>query len=246
MKSDVTEIAPDIYRLSAFRPGDGIQYNQFLIKDDEPFLMHTGLKTMFQTTLAGVASIIDPETLRWIAVSHFESDECGALNEWLELAGEAQALCSYVGAVINLNDFSQRAPRALMDGELLQTGRHRIHFLATPQLPHGWDSGLFFDETSKTLFCSDLFLQPGNPEPVIESGLIERVRLAVQGNLTGPMAMDMPYTPQTDAMLRRLAALGPETLAVMHGSSFRGDGQQAILDLVEVLEEYLGWSGEGS
>jgi flavorubredoxin len=239
MQSNVTEIARDTYRISTFHPDYGIQFNQFLIKDDEPFLMHTGFKRMFQTTLEGVTSIMDPSKLRWIGFSHFESDECGALNDWLGIAPRAQAVCSLVGAAVMVNDFADRAPRALADGEAIQTGRRSLRFLSTPHVPHCWDAGLFFDEVERTLLCSDLFFQPGDPEPVIESEIVGRAREAIQGNLTGPMAKDMPYTPYTDSTLQRLAALEPKMLAVMHGSSFRGDCRKAIVDLAAVIKDLL-------
>ncbi len=240
MQCKVTEIAPDVYRLSTFLPEYGIQFNQILIKDDDPLLMHTGFKSMFQTTVQGLKSIIDPAKLRWIGFSHFESDECGALNEWLRVAPNAQALCSFVGLMVNVNDFSERPPRALADGEVIETGSHRLQFLSTPHLPHGWDAGLFFDEKDQTLLCSDLFFQPGDTEPVVESGIVERAREAIQGSLGGPFANDLPYTPYTDSTLRRLAALRPKALATMHGSSFRGDGQKALLDLAVVIKDILG------
>jgi flavorubredoxin len=246
MQSKVTEIAPGTYRISTFHPDYKIQFNQFLIEDDEPFLMHTGFKRMFQSTLEGVASIMDPAKLRWIGFSHFESDECGALNEWLGTALRAQAVCSFVGAMVMVNDFADRAARPLADGEVLQTGKHCIRFLSTPHVPHSWDAGLFFDETERTLLCSDLFFQPGDPEPLIESGIVERAREAIHGALSGPLAKDMPYTPYTDSTLQRLAALKPITLATMHGSSFRGDGRKAILDLADVVRDLLSKSETGS
>jgi flavorubredoxin len=239
MQAKVTEIARDTYRISTFHPDYGIQFNQFLIKDDEAFLMHTGFKRMFQTTLEGVTSIIDAADLRWIGFSHFESDECGALNQWLGVAPHAQALSSFVGAMVNVSDFADRAPRPLADGEVLQTGRRRLRFLSTPHVPHCWDAGLFFDETEQTLLCSDLFFQPGDPDPVIESEIVERARDAIKGSLAGPMAKDMPYTPYTGSTLHRLAALQPRSLAVMHGSSFRGDGGKAIIELAAVIKDLL-------
>lgn len=240
MNPKVTEIAPDTYRISTFHRDYGIQFNQFLIKDDEPFLMHTGLKGMFQSTLEGVSSVIDPATLRWIGFSHFESDECGALNEWLARAPHAQPLCSFVGAVVNINDFSIRAPRALNDDEVVPIGRHRLRFLSTPHVPHAWDAGLFFDEQEQTLLCSDVFFQAEDPEPLIGLEILDRARQTLQSSLSGPLANDIPYTPYTDSTLKRLAALAPRTLAVMHGSSFSGDGRQAILDLSTLMKEILG------
>jgi len=240
MQSTVTEIAPEIYRISTFHPEFGIQFNQFLIQDDESFLMHTGLKKMFAMTYEAVASVFDPAKLRWIGFSHFESDECGALNEWLTLAPSAQAVCSVVGAVVMVNDFADRPARPLADGEVLHTGRHRLQFLSTPHVPHCWDAGLFFEEANGTLLCSDLFFHPGNPEPLTESDVLVRARESIVQNLSGPLAKDMPYTPYTDATLRRLAALKPRTLALMHGSAFQGDGAGAVLGLAEVLRKNLG------
>ena len=243
MNSKVTEIAPDVYRISTFHPA-GVQFNQFLIKDDEPFLMHTGLKKMFSATLEGVSSIIAPSELRWIGFSHFESDECGALNEWLGIAPQAQAVCSFVGAMVTVNDFADRPARALSDNETFEIGRHRLRFLATPHVPHCWDAGLFFEENDRTLLCSDLFFHRGDPQPVIESGVVERARESIIAGMAGPLAKDMPYTPYTDSSLHRLAELKPQTLALMHGSSFRGDGRTAIISLAAIIRETIGKTEE--
>ena len=210
MPSRVTEIAADTYRISTFHPEYGIQFNQFLIRDEEPFLMHTGFRRMFASTLEGVKTLIDPATLRWIGFSHFEADECGALNQWLAVAPRAQAICSMVGAMVSLTDYADRAPRGLEDEEVLAIGRHRLRFLATPHVPHSWDSGSI----------------PGKAVP--------------RASPSGPLAHDMPYTPYTDSTLQRLAALGPKVLAVMHGSSFRGDGARAVRDLAVIIKECLG------
>jgi flavorubredoxin len=242
MDSKVTEIAPDVFRISTFHPDYGIQFNQFLVRDEEPFLMHTGFRKMFPTTLEAVASVIEPAKLRWLGFSHFESDECGALNEWFKVAPNAEAACSVVGAMVMVNDFADRPPRPLGDGEVLEIGRRRLRFLATPHVPHCWDAGLFFEETDRTLLCSDLFFHPGDPEALTESEVVERARAAIVAGLSGPLAKDMPYTPYTDQTLQRLAALEPQTLALMHGSSFRGDGRAAILDLASVIKETLGKS----
>jgi flavorubredoxin len=240
MHSKIDEIAPDVFRISTFHPDYGIQFNQFLVRDDEPFMMHTGFKKMFPITLQGVASVIDPSTLRWIGFSHFESDECGALNEWLKVAPRSQAVCSFVGAVVMVNDFADRPARALGEGEVFGIGRRRLRFLSTPHVPHCWDAGLFFEETERTLLCSDLFFHPKDPEPLTEADIVDRAKAAIVESLAGPMAKDMPYTAYTESTLHRLAALQPRTLAVMHGSSFRGDGRAAILNLAAVLKETLG------
>ncbi len=242
MKPTVTEIAPDTFRISTFHPDYGIQMNQFLVRDDEPFLMHTGLRRSFATTLDGVSSLIDPATLRWIGFSHFEPDECGALNEWLAVAPRAQALAGFVGNMVMLSDFADRPARVLADDEVVATGRHRLRFLSTPHVPHCWDAGLYFDESERTLLCSDLFFQPGDPAPLVESGIAEMAGDVIRAGLGGPMANDMPYTPYTDRTLRRIADLEPRTLAVMHGSSFRGDGRAALHALAATIAELLGRS----
>jgi flavorubredoxin len=240
MTTTVTKIADEVYRLSTYAPDYGIQFNQFLVQDDEPFLMHTGFKKMFATTRDAVATVLDPARVRWIGFSHFESDECGALNEWLATAPEAQAVCSFVGATVSVNDFAVRPARGLADDEVLPTGRHRLRFLATPHVPHGWDAGLFFDETGRTLFCSDLFFQPGNPDPITSADIVGPARAALVAGQLGPLAKDMPYTPYTDATLQRLADLEPHTLAVMHGSSFSGDGGRALRALAQIIRDTLG------
>ena len=240
MKSTVTEIATDVFRISTFHPDFGIQFNQFLVRDDEPFLMHTGMRRMFATTRDAVASVMDPKTLRWIGFSHFEPDECGALNEWLALAPRAEAVCSFVGTAVMMGDFADRPARALADGEVLATGRRRLRFLATPHVPHSWDAGLFFEETERTLFCSDLFFHPGDPAPLTESDVVGPAETAIIEGRQGPLANDLPYTAATDAVLRRLAALEPRVLAIMHGSSFRGDGRAALSGLALVLRRQLG------
>jgi flavorubredoxin len=240
MKARVTEIAPDVFRISTFHPDFGIQFNQFLVRDEDPFLMHSGMRRMFEVTRDAVASLIDPAQLRWIGYSHFEPDECGALSEWLALAPRAQAACSVVGAMVMMSDFVDRPARALADGELVETGRRRLRFLATPHLPHGWDAGLFFEESEQTLLCSDLFFHPGDPDPLEESDVVGPASTAMREGASGPLANDIPHTPYTQATLERLARLAPRTLAIMHGSSYRGDGAAALRALASVIREVHG------
>ena len=240
MQAKVTEIASNTFRISTFHNEFGIQFNQFLIADEEPFLMHTGMKKMFAATMDGVSSILDPAKLRWIGFSHFESDECGALNEWLKVAPRAQAVCSFVGAVVMVNDFADRPARPLADNEILQTGRHRLQFLSTPHVPHCWDAGLFFETVDRTLLCSDLFFHPEDPQPITESSVLDRARESIRQSLSGPMAHDMPYTAYTEATLRRVAELNPQTLAIMHGSTYKGNARQQIHELAAVLKDFIG------
>src|SRR6478672_4476234 len=193
----INEIAPDVYRISVFVPEIQLQFNHFLIKDDEPLLYHAGLKQMFPLLLEAIKTLIDPKLIRWIGFSHFEVDECGALNEWLQVAPNAQAICSEAGAIVNMTDFAIRAALPMKSNETLQTGKHKYRFIRTPHLPHGWDAGVLFEETHKTLLCSDLFHQNGNVEALTERPLGDRVRSAISKMQAGPLANYIPYTRRT-------------------------------------------------
>ncbi|MBD2341557.1 MBL fold metallo-hydrolase [Calothrix sp. FACHB-156] len=235
----VTEIAPDLYRISTYVPEIDLQFNQFLIQDDEPLLFHTGHRAMFPLIRDAVARIIDPSTIRWLGFSHFEADECGSLNEWLEIAPTAEPVCSMVGALVSINDFATRPAKGMADGEVLHTGKYRFRLLHTPHVPHCWDAGLLFEEVTKTLLCSDLFHQNGDVESLTESSIMERVRQTLVDYQAGPFANYMPYTQHTEQTLHRLADLQPKTIAAMHGSSFIGDGKCALRDLATVMREVL-------
>ncbi len=233
----IHEIAPDLFRLSIYVRDFDMQFNHFLVRDEEPLLFHTGLRSMFPALREAVATLIDPAKLRHIAWSHFESDECGALNDWLQIAPHAEPVCTLVGKLVSVDDFSHRPARGMTPGDVLATGKYRYRFYPSPHIPHGWDAGVLFEETRKTLFCSDLFHHFGDVAPVTTSDLIEPTRSAMQRLRQGPLAGYMPYTRQTDGVLRTLASLEPETLAVMHGSSYIGPCAPMLTDLAGVIQE---------
>jgi len=233
----INEIAPDLFRLSIYVPDFDMQFNHFLVRDEAPLLYHAGLKKMFQPLREAVAKLIDPTKLQHVAWSHFESDECGALNDWLQLAPEAQPVCTLVGKLVSVDDFAIRPARGMTAEDSLTTGKYRYRFYRSPHIPHGWDAGVLFEETRKTLFCSDLFHHFGQVEPLTTSDLIEPTRKAMQQMQQGPLAGYMPYTRQTESVLRALADLKPETLAVMHGSSYRGKCDSLLTDLAGVIKE---------
>ncbi len=236
----INEIAPDVYRISTYVAEFDLQFNQFLVNDDEPLLFHTGMKAMFQSLIETLAQIIKPSAIRWIGFSHFESDECGALNQWLAAAPSAEPVCTFVGAAVNVNDFADRPAHVIGSEDVLATGKYRYRLHPTPHLPHGWDAGMLFEETERTLFCSDLLHQVGNVEAVTESDVIGRYRDALAQYQAGPLMNYMPYTQHTSRLLAELAAFRPQTLAAMHGSTFVGDGQQTLLNVAPVLQEILG------
>jgi flavorubredoxin len=242
----IDEIAPDVFRLSLYVPDFNLQFNHFLVRDEAPLLYHTGMRRMFPALREAVARLLDPATLRWVGFSHFEVDECGALNEWLAVAPHAQAVCSVVGSLVNMADFASRPARGLTSDDVLETGRHRFRFRSTPHLPHGWDAGVLFEETRRTLFCSDLFHHDGDVEPVTEADLLGRVRQALRHYQAGPLMDYLPFTSRTQGLLEQLATWQPRTLATMHGSTFIGDGARALRDLGTVMREVLGDHAEST
>jgi flavorubredoxin len=239
----IAEIAPDIFRICTFIGDLGMQFNQFLVRDREPLLYHTGTRAMFPIVREAIAKIVDPATLRWIAFSHFESDECGGLNEFLSIAPDAQPLCSFVGAMVSVNDFALRPARGLQDGEVLTTGERRFRLIRTPHLPHNWEASHLLEETTRTLFCSDLFHQDGELEPTTNSEpeLMKRVRDTLVRYQTGPFSnyLAFAFTLATQVQLARLAALQPEVIAAMHGSTFKGNGEHALGQLSSLFREVL-------
>jgi flavorubredoxin len=243
----IDEVAPDLYRISVYAERFDLQFNHFLVRDEEPLLFHTGMRGMFPVVREALAKVIDPASLRWISWSHFEVDECGALNEWLAVAPNATPVVGVIGAMVNIGDFSNRPPRALAPDERLETGRHRFQFVPTPHLPHGWDAGVLFEETDRVLLCSDLFHQLGDVEAVTTADITGRYRHAVETYQQSPVLMDyVPYTDNTSRQLAKLAALQPRTLAAMHGSTFVGDGASALLASDQILRQVLTPVGAGT
>ena len=195
---------------------------------------------MFAPLRNAVATVIDPTRLRWVGFSHFESDECGGLNEWLALSPRAEPVCSDIGAMVSVNDFAARPARGLADGE------RTFQICRTPHLPHGWDASVLFEETSRTLFCSDLFHQVGDVEARTTEDVVGRSVAAMRAYQAGVLADYAPYTPKTAGLFQKLAALDPTLLAVMHGSSYEGDGARALSDLATGFAEVFGGSpGDG-
>jgi flavorubredoxin len=244
METRISEIADGIYRLSTYvpdiAPPAGFTFNQFLVVGDEPLMFHTGLRKMFLLSRDALSRLIPPERLRWIAFGHFEADECGALNEWLAIAPHAQAAHGQTGCLVSLNDTADRAPRALKDGETIDLGGgKRVRFIDTPHTPHGWDAGVLFEESTRTLLCGDLFTQLGDG-PALTDGDVVGPAIAAED-----LFQYSCLNPGMGATIRGLATLAPHTLALMHGPSFSGDGGAALRGLADdydrrVSQRWLG------
>lgn len=230
------EIADGIYRISTHVPGigpTGFTFNQFLVDAEQPLLFHTGHRSMFPLVTEQIERIMPVSRLRWVTFGHVESDECGSMNEFLAAAPDAEVAHGELGCMVSLNEMAHRPPRPLADGEVLDLGGKRVRHLDTPHVPHGWEARVLYEETTGTLFCGDLFTHVGDGPAVTEQDLVDPAEQAED------MFRATCLTPSTGATLRRLAELRPGTLAVMHGSSFSGDGRAALLRLADGYDARL-------
>lgn len=233
-RTTLDEIANRVYRIATpveIPGGIGFSFNQYLIDDDEPLLFHTGPRKLFPAISEAVGRIFPLDRLRYVGFSHFEADECGALNAFLAVAPRAEPLCGQIAALVSVSDYADRAPRALDDGEVVSLGEHTVQWLDTPHLPHAWECGFLMETVSATLLCGDLFTQGGSHHPPL-----------TQTDILGPseaFRREMDYfshTKNARAMLERLAALQPTTLACMHGSAWHGDGAALLRALADSVE----------
>jgi flavorubredoxin len=233
METRIDEVADDIFRLSTFISDPGIMFNQFIVRDDEALLFHTGLRSLFPLVSDAVKRVVPLERLRWITFGHVESDECGTMNEFLAIAPNAVVAHGALGCMVQVNDLADRAPRPLADGEVIELGTRRVRHIDTPHLPHGWDAGVMFEETTGTLFAGDLFTRYGDSTPTTTDDMVAVALDAEQ--FGGPTAL----TPATGPKLRALADLEPVTLAIMHGPTYKGDGATQLVGLAEGYETML-------
>jgi flavorubredoxin len=232
----VDEIARGIYRISTPVPPEampgGFSFNQYLVAAEKPLLYHTGPRKLFEQICAAIEHVIPVSRLAYIGFSHVEADECGSLNEFLSLAPKAVPLCGQVAAMVSINDIALRPAKAMEDGEVLDLGGHRIRWIATPHVPHGWECSMAYEETTGTLLCGDLFTQPGHDNPALTEGDI------LESSEAFRLQMDYySHSPETRHHLQRLAELRPQTLACMHGSAWRGDGARLLGQLSDRLTQ---------
>ncbi len=228
----VDEVAPDIFRINTpltHVPG-GFSYNQYLIRDDQPLLFHTGSRKLFATTAKAVATVVPLEKLRYIGLSHYEADECGAINQFIAAAPNATPFCSKIAAMVALNDQADREPKPMVHGDTIDLGRRKVQWVDAPHLPHGWECGYLFEQTSKTLFCGDLFTQPGFGETPVTTNDILGPSEAFRHRFDY-----FSHTRDVDSLIERLAGLAPTTLGCMHGSAWQGDGGALLRELGKSL-----------
>jgi len=216
--SDVQEIVDGVYRLCTLRPGTvPISFNQFLIDDEKPTLIHTGYYESYDLVRAAVAKVLDPKRLAYVVIGHFESDECGGMERFVTDSPGSVLVASEVGAAVNLAHWNYKGPvQGVRDDQVLELGRHRLRFLETPHVHH-WDSLMLVDETTRSLFPADLFIQPGDQPPVITEDLTESMIGLYRGS--GIFAHETPVRRVVD----RIEELDPAWIHPMHGGSFKRD-----------------------
>lgn len=221
----ISEVGKDTFQVCTYIAEMDFPVNQYLVVGDEPLLFHAGMRGIFDGVRAAVAEVIDPASLRWIGFGHVEADECGAMNEWLATAPDASVAFGELGCMLSIGDMALRQPRPLADGEILDAGSHRFRWIDTPHVPHGWEAGLLYDQDTRTLFCGDLFSGYGDPSPTTTDDILAA---AIDAEDAMP---SMSLHPGSGAVMRRLAALEIDALALMHGSVYTGDCRAALVGL---------------
>jgi flavorubredoxin len=231
MNTTVDEISDGIYRIATFVPEASMSFNQILVTGDEPLLFHTGMRALFPLVSEAVGRVLPIETLRWISFGHVEADECGSMNQWLAAAPDARVAFGGIGCMVSVNDLADRTPRVLDDGESLDIGGKHLRYVATPHVPHGWEAGVLYEETTRTLLCGDLFTQMGDGPALSEGSPMDATIVAE--NAFGYSSL----APSTTPILLSLADLEPTTLALMHGPTHHGDGAGWLRDLAALYAE---------
>lgn len=234
MQTTIDEITDGVFRVATHVPEVNMSFNQILVTGEEPFLFHTGMKQLFPLSSEAVSRVVPVDQLKWIGFGHVEADECGAMNQWLAAAPSAQVAFGALGCMVSVNDLADRAPRALDDGETIDIGGKRLRYIATPHVPHGWDAGIFFEETTGTLLCGDLFTRMGDEPALLHDSPIE-----------GAIAAEEAFgysclTPMTAPTLERLAELEPATLALMHGAAHTGDAGAWLREMAGYYRDRIG------
>jgi flavorubredoxin len=241
MQTRIDQISDRIYRISTSIPDmvpGGFTFNQFLIDADEPLLYHTGMRGLFPAVSEAIERVMPLHRLRWIAFAHLEADECGAVNEFLTAAPHAQVAHGALGCRLSLDDHCLRLPRPMKDGEVLPLGGaalgRRVIEIATPHVPHNWESHMFFEQESGTLFCGDLLTQHGDGPPVTSDDILDAAIAAEEASRQTSLGPAVPAT------YRRLADLEPRQLAIMHGSAYAGDCPAMLRAMADVYEQRFG------
>ena len=225
----IDEIVDGIYRISTWADDFGITMNQFLIDDERPALIHTGIHPLYEAVRAAVSEVLDPQRLAFVALLHFEADECGGMERFVAEAPDSTLVASALSVGINLQGWPYKGKvQGFSDGELLDLGRHKLRFLETPHVHH-WDSMMLFEETTSSLFPADLYMQPGPQPPVVGENLGSEMCAVYRQS--GIFAHEDPVRGVVD----RLEALDPTWVHAMHGGTLR---KAAVPRYTQALREH--------
>lgn len=234
METRTAEVANGVYQLTTHISEMDFCFNQYLIAGDEPLLFHTGGRALFPLVRDAVAAVLPPESLRWISFGHVEADECGSMNEWLAVAPQAQVSASATAVMVQLNDLCNRPPVGFVGNDAKDIGGHVLDWIDTPHMPHGWEAGVLYDRTTKTLFCGDLFTQTGQYSPTSDADIVGPAAIAED------MFHAWSLAPDSGARIRQLAELDIDNLALMHGPVFTGNAKDALFGLADDIEKRIG------
>jgi flavorubredoxin len=233
--SEIHEIAQGIYRIATVVPQSPVIFTQFLIRDESPLLYHTGPRVCFPDTVEAIRKVMDPAGIRYISWSHLEADECGALNDFLQIAPQAEPVAGAVAVMVGIDDFFSRPVRGMNDNEILDLGEHQLRFLITPHVPHSWDAILAFEETTGTLLASDLFTLLGETRALTDQDIVDQA-LSTHRQLPEYL----PYGLHTERVFERLESLQPKVLAGHHAPAYFGNSIKALREMRKGLLEILG------
>ena len=224
MGSRVDSLTDGIYRISMFSPEIGISFNQFLIVDEQPALIHTGTHPMYDDVRRAIAQVMDPAKLAYVIVPHFEADECGGMGRFVQGSPRSTLLCSEMGHMLNFSAWDFAGPhKGMRDGDRVQLGRHTLRFLETPHVHH-WDSMMVVEETTGALFPADLFIQPGE-QPVVTSENLGKEMCALYRG-AGIFAAAKPVLD----VVERVEKMGLNWIHPMHGASLPAAAHRFYMD----------------
>jgi flavorubredoxin len=213
----IDEVVDGIYRIATWNPDAGITFNQFLIDDERPALVHTGVHQMYDPIRRAIGEVLDPSRLEYVVLLHFEADECGGMHRFVAAAPESTLACCEASALLNLSGWQYEGRvQGFRDGEMLDLGRHKLRFLETPHVHH-WDSMMLFEETTRSVFPSDLYLQPEEQPKIVTDNLGDEM-CAVYRQI-GIFAHENPVR----GVVNRLEALDPRWMHAMHGGSLTSE-----------------------
>ncbi len=236
METRVTEVADRVYQLTTHLAEMDFGFNQYLIAGEEPMLFHTGMRGLFPLVSGAISSVLPMHSVRWVSFGHVEADECGAMNLVLAAAPQAIVTHGLTGCMVSISDLADRPPRPLADGEVLDIGGHQLRWIDTPHVPHGWEAGVLYDETTRTLFCGDLFTRWGSYPASTIDDIVGPAAEADNGDDYGSWSL----RPNSGSTIRRLAELDIANLALMHGPVFTGDCRAALNALADSLDTRIG------